>query len=143
MTTPIGDAAAKATAFRSRRSRTGPQAALPAPVPAAQPLRNLPETATAQEETVSPVTAALAAVQHQAAAIEADVAANPLAVVIAARHVGRDFTSAECIAIADFVAAIEAERRAQADSRSRAAAAVAASANGSGSRATGPQPVMP
>ena len=59
----------------------------------------------------SPVTAALAAVWQQAAALESDVTANPLAVILSARHVGKSFTPAECVALADFIAALENERR--------------------------------
>lgn len=68
-----------------------------------------------QEETVSssPVTAALSAIWQQAAALENDVNSNHLAVIISARHVGKSFTPAECVAVADFLAAIEEERRVQ------------------------------
>jgi len=137
VTTPIGDAAAAATRFTARRNRrTAPQPVLAAPARPALPAPEPP----AQEETMSPVAAALAAVQHQAAALERDVTANPLAVVITARHVGKAFTAAECIAVADFIAAVEAERRTQDGSQPRTAAAPAA--NGSGSPASGPQRIM-
>ena len=87
----------------------------------------------------SPVTAALAAVWQQAAALESDVTANPLAVILSARHVGKSFTPAECVALTDFIAAVENERR----DRQQAVATYQdeAPANGTG-RLTGPQQVL-
>lgn len=82
----------------------------------------------------SPFTAALGAVQHQAAALEADTLGNPLAVIISARHVGRSFSYAECVAVADFLAQLEAEKRAGQQ-------ALATYAEGNG-HATGPQRIL-
>lgn len=140
MTTPIGDAAAAAVQARRRGlRRTSPQPVLSAPVPRPAITAPAPETAPvpnhpepSQEETMSPVAAALAAVQHQAALLERDANANPLAVIITARHVGKTFTVAECVAIADFIAAVEAERGTQADRQARANAEAMVAANGTG-----------
>lgn len=97
-----------------------------------------PSRQSQQEEPVSsPVTAALAAVWQQAAALESDVTSNPLAVILSARHVGKSFTPAECVALADFIAAVENERR----DRQQAPARDTAPANGAG-RLTGPQQVL-
>ncbi len=145
MTTPIGDAAAAATGFgrRSRVRKTAPQPVLSAPVPVQsrpQPSRN------AQEDPVSPAApAALAAIQQQAALIESDTRGNLLAVIITARHVGKAFTVAECVAVADFLAAIEDGRRNQHQALAAypVQAPDEAHANGNGSRPTGPQAKAP
>jgi len=110
----------------------------PQPLPA--PVITGPEPTPAPEEPMSsPVTAALAAVQHQAAVLEADVAANPLAVLVTARHVGKTFTEAERVAVTDFIAALEAEKRAQAAGRPPAVRDVPQPPAANGSRLTGPQ----
>jgi len=60
----------------------------------------------------SPVSAAFAAVESEARNLEHEACANPLAVIIAARHVGLTLTPAQCIAVADFIHALEDEARA-------------------------------
>lgn len=92
------------------------------------------ETLHQQEETMSsPVHAALSVVLDQAAVLESDANLNPLSVILAARHVGRSFSPAECVALADFLAALEAEKRGQQQ------AIVRSEGNG---HATGPQRIL-
>lgn len=94
------------------------------------------ETLHQQEETMSsPVHAALSVVLDQAAVLETDANSNPLAVIITARHVGRSFSPAECIAVADFIAALEAEKRGQQQA--------IAYPDGMPAHATGPQRILP
>lgn len=125
---PVSPLEAEAMAVVRGRRPTAPQPALTAPEPA--------EPIPAQEEPMSsPVVTALAAVRHQAAVLEADVTANPLAVLVAARRVGRTFTEAELVAVTDFIAALEAEKRVQADGERLSAA--------DGHRGSGPQTVLP
>ncbi len=129
---------------RGRRVRvTAPQQILSAPVP--ELVRNYPQLSrNVQEDPVSPTApAALAAIQQQAAALEADTHGNLLAVIITARHVGKAFTVAECVAVADFLAAIEAERRGQHQALAAYPVTGEPSPNGNGSRPTGPQAKAP